>query len=130
MTVDITDLRAKLAGGTPGPWETDIQPGHQDDVLTSWITDDGGRLVIAEHAGPDAALIAAAVNALPALLDELERLRTVTDEQVEAAAKAIYDEATALRPDAWDLEDEGERAWWRGHARAVLEAARQAGGAS
>lgn len=83
--VDTTKLRALLAVATARPWRTDVWYG----------TDDGGWAAIGPHcvaseadgfddapetpsydqAMADAALIAAAVNALPELLDEVERLR-------------------------------------------------------
>lgn len=83
--VDVQKLRALLAAATPRPWHTDVWYG----------TDDGGWAAIGPHctaseadgfddapespswdlAMADAALIAAAVNTLPELLDEVERLR-------------------------------------------------------
>lgn len=80
-----TRARALLAAATPGPWEAD-----------AWCNcDDGGWAAIGPHhmatedegyddahespahhrAMADAALIAGVVNALPELLDEVERLR-------------------------------------------------------
>ncbi|MEV8336992.1 hypothetical protein [Leucobacter sp. NPDC077196] len=46
-----------------------------------------------------------------------------TEEQIEAAARVIYDEATALVPDAWEREEESEKTYWRGQAKRVLVAA-------
>ena len=83
--VDIEKLRALLAAATPRPWLAAVWYG----------TDDGGWAAIGPHcvaseadgfddapetpsydqAHADAALIVGAVNALPELLDEIERLR-------------------------------------------------------
>lgn len=83
--IDVSALRALLAAATPGPWTED------DGSL--YGPNDGAVAHIARHASmhtvmatgedwshADAALIAAAVNALPALLDELEALRAERDE--------------------------------------------------
>lgn len=102
MAVDIADLREKLAVATPGPWQwwnlegvdqgwTDNGPnletvargpqysdgsqGAAQTVISAWGHDAWGIGVEAQ----DAALIVAAVNALPALLDEVERLRGVVE---------------------------------------------------
>lgn len=67
----------------------------------------------------DMEMIAGALNEaalIPALLEEIERLRTCTDEQVEAAAKAIDD---VMETHDWD----DEQAMVREAARAALEAA-------
>lgn len=75
------DLRALLAAGTPGPWEVTTDDHGRKGVDVGIWSDAASRypvesLVIGNpnHAA-DAALIAAAVNALPALLDEIERGR-------------------------------------------------------
>lgn len=77
--IDIADLREKLAGATPGPWAAlDYLYGGFDDYGRVRIIDAADSLDdnIAESVLPaDAVLVAAAVNALPALLDEIERLR-------------------------------------------------------
>ena len=71
----LTDLRKLLAEATPGPWnDTGIK---RDDGLLGWvITGDDGNDVcqtIETYKTTNAALIAAAVNALPALLDAADR---------------------------------------------------------
>ena len=108
MTTDVQELRALLAVATVRPWRADVWYG----------TDDGGWAAIGPHcvaseadgfddapetpsydqARADAALIAAAVNALPELLDEVERLRVKAD-----AADALQTEAARLRSDL-DIE--------------------------
>lgn len=76
--VDIEKLRALLAAATPGPWKC------MQDGTAAWI--DQGNVKKAVWLGiargdqnrRDANLIAAAVNALPELLDKVERLRART----------------------------------------------------
>jgi hypothetical protein len=73
MEERIAELRRLLAAGTPGPWE---QRGH------SIRAEDRGGMRVGMHPligsifRPDnTTLIVAAVNSLPELLDELDRLR-------------------------------------------------------
>ena len=75
QTINIPELRRLLAEATPGPWnDTGIK---RDDGLLGWvITGDDGNDVcqtIETYKTTNAALIAAAVNALPALLDAADR---------------------------------------------------------
>ena len=77
QTINIPELRRLLAEATPGPWnDTGIK---RDDGLLGWvITGDDGNDVcqtIETYKTTNAALIAAAVNSLPSLLDERDRLR-------------------------------------------------------
>ncbi len=72
---DINQLRDLLAQATPGPWAV-----HYGYKLPHIKADDGRYILEAGTVyGPrtkaDAALIVAAMNALPSLLDEVERLR-------------------------------------------------------
>ena len=123
MTIDIADLRAKHAAATPGPWAAQdyMFPGLADEGRTRIRLTDAEDSLDENIAGTvlpeDAELIVAAVNALPALLDELERLRAFVD---------------SLGVDADEYHD-GE--WWDGYRQAQREivmrapdAARQAGG--
>ena len=82
MSPDLDELRRLLADGTPGPWSTVSGAGNV------WhFRDEGAPVVVAGHQCaaprvPDALLIAAAVNALPALLDaaaERDALRAERD---------------------------------------------------
>lgn len=69
IDLDITALRRLIAAASPGPWETG------DDGLV-WTTEPiPGDPVSGSTEVEDARLIAAARNALPGLLDEVERLR-------------------------------------------------------
>jgi hypothetical protein len=72
MTPDPKELRALLAKVTPGPWETDgrvIQCDsgiHTIGELSQWLPEFEGERKA------NAAFIAAARSAVPALLDEIE----------------------------------------------------------
>ena len=79
----VAELRRLLADGTPGPWSTVSGAGNV------WhFRDEGAPVVVAGHQCaaprvPDALLIAAAVNALPALLDaavERDALLAIIDD--------------------------------------------------
>ena len=79
---DFANLRALLAGASPEPWFThphDVPgepfPWSSSVFWTGGAQDAVPRVIVARADNPDATLIAEAVNALPALLDELERLR-------------------------------------------------------
>lgn len=54
------------------------------------------------------------------------RTNEPTPEQVEAAAKALYEFETGLAEDSWGRAFEVERSLWRDEARAALEAAARA----
>jgi hypothetical protein len=58
-----------------------------------------------------------------ALSDAAEPQGEPSDAQVDAAARVLYDQATALQPNAWATEDEVERDVWRRDVRAILRAA-------
>lgn len=73
---DIAALRELLASASPGPWEHVRVRPMQHEVFTAddGVCVEGGAAISTWHAA-DARLIAAAVNALPAALDETEQLR-------------------------------------------------------
>jgi hypothetical protein len=73
MTTDIKELRRLLAEASPGPWDTNTSGEEEFDDLFDHIRIDGLAWQLGTE--EDARLIAAAVNALPELLDEVERLR-------------------------------------------------------
>jgi hypothetical protein len=105
----IERLRALLAEATPGPWR------HGPLFWEAWATDADGAMTVrvaeVPHGGydpesdrmrgvfvdpgidrsrePDAALIAAAVNALPALLDVAEAARLVAQWADNAAEWSV-----------------------------------------
>lgn len=65
-TIGPHHLRSMLAASTPGPWRVEAHP----DV--SLVRSTVGSRRVAECSDGDAALIAAAVNALPELLMEID----------------------------------------------------------
>lgn len=96
--VDVAGLRELEEAATEGPWWAVVVPApwlrHRDPEDASWTVDSGARMVVLDtgwfkdpQAEQDAAFIAAARNALPALLDEVQRLRA----QV-AAVEALAEE--------------------------------------
>ena len=77
----LAELRWLLAAATPGQWEAEgSQVWGPDGVLVA---------AVREHSTlvdrPDAELIAAAVNALPALLNDAELLADVRDQVTRGA---------------------------------------------
>ncbi len=71
-TPNVAKLRHLLERATPGQWEPEgSQVWGPDGVLVATVRE---YSVIGDR--PDAQLIAAAVNALPSLLDELDHLET------------------------------------------------------
>lgn len=82
--LDLPAIRALLAGATPGPWEAGTLGGHAADVFTVESDEDLGRIVICEHAGSDAAFIAAA----PSIVTQLLAAVTVLEEHA-ALAEAL-----------------------------------------
>ena len=81
-------LRALLAEATPGPWDVDdIHPDHcaQSPWGHKTVTFGPGSVALAlmsPEDQPTAALIVAAVNALPALLDVVEAARSLTGDDM------------------------------------------------
>ena len=110
MTIDTEKLRALLAAATPGPWRKWAQ--HEStrcvwkDTLplgstciesTGTVFALGVAVAATPDDGPDAALIAAAVNALPELLDAVEssRLKAEMYERDWYEAKSEFGSAMA-----------------------------------
>jgi hypothetical protein len=99
--VDIVGLEALLAKATKGPWlHVPITSGPFSDVCADAIHPHRGAEPVADdiRKAEDAALIIAAVNALPHLLAEITRLRAV-----EAALADLL--PTPLCGESWDLPD-------------------------
>lgn len=99
--VDIADLREKLAAAADAK--------SADDTIRTYL-----------------ALGERALSTIPALLDELDRLRAVTDEQVTTAARAMYEEAYGEGD--WEYAHPIETDLYLRRARIALDAVRQAGG--
>lgn len=81
--VDVEALRGLLAEATPGPWRLEVDESWGDKD-TSVVSDKGVICCDTQYyptavAPNDQALIAAAITALPAILDELTRLRAFRD---------------------------------------------------
>lgn len=83
---DIRELRAALAAGSAGPWLTardnhiDLREIGPESARIVWSDTTGRDTCWVTPGGPDngnadARLIALAVNVLPYLLDEIEKLR-------------------------------------------------------
>ena len=79
MTINIQDLREKIARATPAPWEVIFEP-RKHIVIGSRAGHTGVCVIFndahdLEYKQDNAALIVAAVNNVAALCDEVERLR-------------------------------------------------------
>jgi len=90
MANDIDALRALLAKATQGPW-THAQ-SVSADAITALEGDYEIEVVSDVHRDDNAALIVAAVNALPSLCDEVERLRA----EVERLKPDWHDEMDVI----------------------------------
>lgn len=91
---DRARLRALCAAATPGPWEALARSGS-GQIRAS------GRILCGVVARADAATMASAVNALPALIDALDaaETRATTAESMAAVSRQhAIDESRA----AWD----------------------------
>ena len=90
MTADIPKLRELLAKATPGPWNsTTDHKGYMIDDGKGYCVAGAGTL---NQHGADMDAIVAAVNALPALLSELEALREAIIRPDLSAAMCKMDE--------------------------------------
>ena len=94
MTDPIQHLRELLANATGGPWNDE----YPEEVLAPRLDregDEGPWKTVAECSTEDAALIVAAINALPALLDVAEAARYTSD--TVAASRPEYPDIGGLR---------------------------------
>ena len=94
-TPDVAELRRLAEAATPGPWRTEYLMGAGNDLLTAIIagraTPDDLRVIGSTLAERDGKFIAAAVNALPILLDaaaERDALRAELEHMTEARDNA------------------------------------------
>lgn len=114
VTVDLAKLRDLEKRATPGPWvegmrkkggfASNLPDGHMPIALTAPGQGVFYNCLDPNHSGAsypsaDGELIAAVRNALPELLDELERLRAVTVslgpmKPLGAEFEAVWDEHT------------------------------------
>jgi hypothetical protein len=110
--IDVAGLRALVAKATPGPWRVEQMHTsahiHQQDGLhwlASCVVGHGDwHNPEASRGAKDAALITAAVNALPALLDAAEATAAL-----EGEVRKRLDSAKAWRAGT----DEGTPDWYR-----------------
>ena len=117
----MTDLRALLAAATPGPWAVDHGDNDPPDqwefapLVAGTPFCDWTRETEMGLSESDAALIVAAVNALPALLDVAAAAREMTDwfedptPRTEPAAFALLKSRAAALRAALDRLDEVTR---------------------
>lgn len=94
---EIAQLRALAEAATCGPWEAGPEGGS---VLSPNMGPMHGRLVAGQTYPKDAAFIAACRTAVPALLDEVERL---TVEVVDTLAAGL--EVADRESPVWTTED-------------------------
>ena len=106
-------LRELCAKATPGPWESNVWietdgdewratgPGH-DEHASDYGSEPGGPDEQAAQA--DAAFIAAARTAVPALLDECDALRAALREALEIGARLNHLDGYSA-PDADRLDE-------------------------
>jgi chromosome segregation ATPase len=100
---DAKALRGLLATATPGPWAV---AGSDKSVLTRQHDDELGASWFVVGSRPDATLIVAAVNALPALLDEREGMREDLEE-----FEVVRDELRSARDMVENYDEDRNKAW-------------------
>jgi hypothetical protein len=101
MVLDITNLRRLYEAASSGPWvKGQTRYAYEESIGGP----DGGKgytkLMSAPEQAADGELIVAAVNALPQLLDELERLRVLEAEMLAARAEEAGAQAAEEHPHA------------------------------
>jgi hypothetical protein len=104
VTDTLDELERLLKAGTPGPWWT--PPAEQNDTqgLVFMGRDGGFDLRFSPLPKANAALIVAAINALPGLIESAQRA-----ERLEAALRGIVESCQTIRPQgdnvAWSYAD-------------------------
>ena len=119
-------IQRRVGSATEGPW-AHWRGWNQWDNCIKGDSDEGMYTVaeVISEAG-NAQFIAHTREDIPALLAEVERLRarrTVDEDMVERAARAMCDIEAQADQAMWDKLDEDERDVWRIDARAALDAA-------
>jgi hypothetical protein len=104
----MSDLRRLAEQATPGPWTARGEAPR--DVLTVWEEGERGRLIVCEHAGPDAEFIAACdPQTIIALLDERDRLKGAIEYALPFMERTgLLTRSTRVFRDALNLP---ERSW-------------------
>ena len=102
---DVAELRRLAEAATPGPWRTEYLMGAGNDLLTAIIagraTPDDLRVIGSTLAERDGKFVAAAVNALPILLDRLAHMTEARNnaraevERLTALVEAVREYAAA-----------------------------------
>ena len=135
---DTEKLRELLAAATRGPWHVEADPGStcaecgedcdtEAALIRSTATTGGVALVMVDdRAQSNAALIVEAVNALPSILSDLDRLRAENAEmrkvveQARTVAALGYEtvhkgtgKPSEHDPDIYQLERVTAVGWWR-----------------
>ena len=106
---DLDALAALLDKATPGPWE--IREQHNQWLIgpEGWVVAYCGRITLS-RAIDNAALIVAAVNALPALIARVRELEQWQHDMVEKAAAKSLDGYRELAARAAAAENERDEA--------------------
>ena len=81
-SIDTAAIRARAEASTPGPWTHQPYGGQNQngDYSGGDIYDADGDYVVSEISDADGAFIAATRTDVPALLDEVDRLRNAIEE--------------------------------------------------
>lgn len=134
--LDLQAIRERVIEMEAPTWTVAKRPtshgyaiGPSPDSMYKWSRNEGWKtLAHAEHKAV-AEFIAHAYTDIPALLEEIERLRTITDEQVTRAGRAVRDTCspggTTHQARAGTSTAAGDE-YFESVARAALEAARDA----
>jgi hypothetical protein len=94
MTDTLDELEKLLKAGTPGPWERalNVVIAGSERVAFVWRDEDG------QYSAANAALIVAAINAMPGLIESARRV-----EEMQAALTVMSEAADQF--DDWDDDD-------------------------
>lgn len=104
MTEDFRGLRDLLAAGTPTPWDAD----RLDDGVFHLARYGYANPAVARvPKDTDAALIVAAVNSLPGLLERIDKLETLLREELQWASDNGYDASESRCPTCWRSPTKG-----------------------
>ena len=133
-TPDVAELRRLLAGASPLPWQWEPASGKSwplgdeslvttsgDPVLYGWGYDASGI----DGTDCDRALIAAAVNALPTLLDRLAHMTEARNnaraevERLTALVEAVREDASDIARDSGDDKGCYGVDFWAGMCKAA-----------
>ena len=90
----LDEMERLLKAGTPGPWERalNVVIAGSERVAFVWRDEDG------QYSAANAALIVAAINALPGLIESARRV-----EEMQAALQEIADRHVPDQPAAYDV---------------------------